>query len=87
MGTAVQGNCGTLPIESARAMVVGRSLLQTAEVMGIDKDAARTAMRRLPAVADKGEEGRDVVYVELVRQRWEKAMCRQDDGTGWYVAA
>ncbi|KAJ3370681.1 hypothetical protein GGF31_003995 [Allomyces arbusculus] len=76
--------------ETARAMVVGRSLLETTATMGIDTDEARSVLGHLPPVADDGSatEERDAVLdLAEVRVRWEAAVMREGegDGTGWDV--
>ncbi|KAJ3347518.1 hypothetical protein GGF32_006850 [Allomyces javanicus] len=82
-----EGNSGTLPVDSARAMVVGRSLFRTAEIMGIDEDKASEVLHHLPVAADGGatENECEVINLELVRERWEEVMSQQGDGTGWDV--
>ncbi|KAJ3359251.1 hypothetical protein GGF32_009544 [Allomyces javanicus] len=91
-GTAMQpywaGNTGKLTKET----VVGRSLLETSEVMGIEKDVVSVVLLQMPEVPDDtgGNHGvpeqRDVIWLEVVRERWEESMSRQGDGTGWDVA-
>ncbi|KAJ3358070.1 hypothetical protein GGF32_000772 [Allomyces javanicus] len=86
------GGSSKVSFETARAIVVGRSLLETAETMGIDTDEARSVLGHLPAVADDGgatEERDAVVDLAEVRVRWEAAVMRESegDGTGWEVVA